>query len=142
MLFLFLLDSKFFNVDLWVLFFRLLFFLDLLGSIILFFLFILFSFFLNLLYITSSILFSNELYPLIQKIIKTIKKITKININKKNPGLDFKSSVEVNISVHCITSRLVVVLVLFNLFIKSVLFISKILSPGFIIQSHSTFEVF
>ena len=43
---------------------------------------------------TSSNLFSNELYPLVQKIMNIIINIARITNNKKNPVLDFMFSFE------------------------------------------------
>ena len=52
--------------------------------------------FSNLLYIISSILFSSELYPLVQKIIKIIIKRARIINNKKNPAFDSIFSLDAN----------------------------------------------
>ena len=50
-------------------------------------LFLLFSF-LNFLCITSLILFSSKLYPLVQKRINIMTNIARIIINEKNPAFD------------------------------------------------------
>ena len=68
--------------------------------------------------------------------IKITMNTTKININKKNPGFDFNSFVEVNISEHLITSTLIMDLLLSNLVNKSIWFFSNLFNPGFILQSH------
>ena len=75
-----------------------------------------------------------------KKIMEIIRKITKININKKNPGFFWISSFEENTCEHFITSKLNIFLSLAILFNKLSSLLFNLFIPWLNMQSHCIFD--